>query len=150
MDEFVFVERDMTGAEYAQEIAGFTQHGLEYANPPEEPERHGFVVLEGEIFVGAASGLAYRSEEGYSKWFYLSDLFIEKAYRGRGLGTDVLARLEQKVASLGIAYIWTWTAGYDGYQFYLKQNYEIFAELENWYHSGHSRFGMRKALTKTG
>ncbi len=144
--DFLFVERAMTDAEYAQEIEGFNVHGQEHGNPVEVAERFGFVVLRENAFIGASSGLAYKSEQGYANWFYLSDLYVEKAYRGQGLGGKLLFKLERKVASLGMSHIWTWTAGYDGYGFYLKQGYEIFAEFENWYHSGHSRVGMRKAL----
>ena len=146
LTDYVFVERDMTEAEYAQELAGFDQHGQDFGNPPEHAERFGFVVLQGQHFLGSSSGLAYKSEKGYSNWFYLSDLYVEQGYRKRGLGQELLRRLERKVASLGIKYIYTWTAGYDGHGFYVKQGYDVFTEFENWYHSGHSRVGMRKAL----
>jgi GNAT superfamily N-acetyltransferase len=144
--DFLFVERAMTEAEYTQEIEGFNVHGQEHGNPTETAERFGFVVLRDSVFIAASSGLAYKSEKGYGNWFYLSDLYVDKAYRGQGLGGKVLGKLERKVALLSMSHIWTWTAGYDGYGFYLKQGYDIFAEFENWYHSGHSRFGMRKAL----
>jgi len=104
------------------------------------------VVIDSETFIGCASGLAYKSEISYNNWFYLSDLFIEKDYRRQGLGAAILSRLEDRVAALGISNIWTWTVGHEALAFYKKQGYQVFCELEAWYASGHSRFGLRKRL----
>ncbi len=142
MNTINFLERDMTASEFAQMKAGFDSHDIEHGNPTEASERYGFVVMDGETFVGCASGLTEQNH----KWFYLSDLFIEKAYRGRGLGAAILAKLEQKVAALGLTHIWTWTV-YEAPAFYKKQGYEVFCELEDWHVSGHSRIGLRKKLT---
>ncbi len=136
----------MTDAEFARMNAGFDEHTAEHGNPVEAPERHGFVVMEGERFVGCSSGLAYKFDNTYNNWFYLTDLFIEKAYRGQGLGAQVLKSLEERVSALGIGNIWTWTAGYEAPEFYKKQGYEVFCELENCYATGHSRVALRKAL----
>ena len=140
MDTISFVEREMTESEFAGMNAGFDEHTLEHGNPSEQSERHGFVVLLEGKFIGCASGLAYLN------WFYLTDLFIEKAYRGKGLGAAALGKLEAKAAALGKKHIYTWTAGYESPGFYKKQGYEVFVELENWYPSGHSRVGLRKTL----
>ncbi len=42
--------------------------------------------------------------------------------------------------------MWTWTAGYEAPGFYLKHGYEVFCEMPDYYSSGHSRIGLRKAL----
>ena len=137
----------MTGAEFARMKAGFDEHGSEHGNPKETSERFGFVAMEGERFVGTSSGLAYCRTTGYSDWFYITDLFVDKAFRGQGHGAELLQELEQKVASLGIGHCWTWTAGYEAPGFYKKQGYEVFCEMDNWYSSGHSRVGLRKTLS---
>jgi GNAT superfamily N-acetyltransferase len=142
MDAITFFEREMTNAELEQMKAGFIENAAEFGNPAEASERYGFVVMAGENFIGCASGLTDKNK----KWFFLSDLFIEKEYRGQGLGAAILAKLEQRVTALGIRNIWTWTAGYEAPGFYQKQGYEIFTELEDWYLSGHSRVGLRKRL----
>ncbi len=141
MKAIQFIERDMTDAEFSRMKAGFEVHDIEHGNPIEASERYGFVVMAGENFVGCASGLTDLNR----KWFYLSDLFIEKAYRGQGLGAEILTRLEQKVASLGLRHIWTWTV-YEAPEFYKKQGYEVFCEMEDWFISGQSRIGVRKKL----
>ena len=85
MNTIRFFERDVTDAELAQINAGFDEHTIEYGNPIEIQERYSVVVMDGETFVGSASGLAYKGNGAYNNWFYLSDLFIQKSYRGRGL-----------------------------------------------------------------
>ena len=100
--------------------------------------------------MGCSSGLVYLKTTGYSNWFYLTDLFVEKPFRGRGIGAELLQRLEKRVFSLGIGNIWTWTSGYEAPDFYQKQGYEIFCEMDQWYSSGHSRIGFRKALSVRG
>lgn len=138
-------EREMTEAEFASINAGFDEQTIEYGNPIETSERFGFVVMDGQKFIGCSSGLVYKHDNGYSKWFYITDLFIERTYRKQGLGATILRKLEERAAALGVKNIWTWTA-YEGPGFYKKQGYEIFCELEDWYSSGHSRVGVRKAL----
>ena len=137
-----FLEREITSAELDQMRAGFVDHALEHGNPPTSSERYSFVLMDGEEFIGCASGLTSDS----LNWFYLTDLFIEMAYRKQGLGATLLRKLEERVFHLGIQNIWTQTAGYEAPGFYQKQGYEIFFELEAWYPSGHSQMGLRKRL----
>jgi ribosomal protein S18 acetylase RimI-like enzyme len=141
-----FSYREMAKAEFKREQTAFDEHGLEFGNPPEKSERHGFVASEDNKFVGCSSGLAYKSISGYNKYFFLSDLIVEKEYRKNGYGKKLLSLLENKIRELGIVYIWTWTAGYEAPDFYVKQGYEIFATFENWYPSGHARVGLKKKL----
>lgn len=150
MTQIEFAEREMTAAEFARMNKGFHEHALEHGNPVETSERHGFVALDGNAFVGCSSGLAYRHEHGYSKWGYLTDLFVEKAYRQRGVGAKLLSKLEAKLGALGVINIYTWTAGYEAPDFYRKQGYEVFVEFEGWYQSGHARVGLRKSLDSAG
>jgi GNAT superfamily N-acetyltransferase len=142
MNKIHIIEREMTDLEFKQMKEGFIEHGKEFGNPPLEEERYTFIVLDNEGFVGCSSGLLNENKE----WFYLTDLYIEKEYRGKGLGAEVLKHLEQKVKKIGVKHIWTWTAGYEAPDFYLHQGYRIFAEMKEWYISGHSRIGFVKDL----
>lgn len=136
----------MTDVEFQREQKAFDEHSLESGSPIEVQERFGFVATENGVFVGCSSGLAQKWPSGYSQYFYLSDLLVEKQYRRKGIGKILLANLEDKVKSLDIKYIWTWTAEYEGEQFYLKQRYEIFIRQKNFYQSGHSRVGLIKEI----
>ena len=146
MSKISIVEREMAPVEFARMNVGFDEHTLDNGVVIQSSERMGFVALDGDAFVGCVSGLAYKNGETYSGWFYLTDMFVEKAYRGQGLGAKLLKALEDKLPAYGIGKIWTWTAGYEGPGFYKKQGYTVFAELENWYSSGHSRVAVRKQL----
>lgn len=141
-----FEFREMTKDEFKQEQAAFDKHGLEFGNPPDVQERLGFVATEDEKFVGASSGLAQKLQDKYGKYFYLSDLLVEKEYRGQGHGKKLLTLLEDKIKSLGMEYIWTWTASYEAETFYVKQGYDIFVRFEKFYPSGHARVGLMKKL----
>ncbi len=150
MNTVSLIERAMTDAEFARMNAGFDEHTREQGNPLETSERHGFVALDGGKFIGCSSGLVYKMGEGYNGWFYLTDLFVEKPYRGRGLGRTLLQRLEDKVAALGVTNFWTFTAGYEAPGFYKKQGYTVLFEQASWYTSGHSRVALSKTTAKTG
>ncbi|UHG93837.1 GNAT family N-acetyltransferase [Spirosoma oryzicola] len=135
------VERDITPRELERMNAGFIEHGLEHGVEPFTQTRYGYALVDEERFVGCISGLT-----NSDTWFYITDLWLEKPYRGRGTGGTLMNLLEHKLRQLGIQYVYTWTAGYEAPPFYLKQGYEIFCEQENFYPTGHSRVGFRKSL----
>ena len=140
MNKTMITERDVTKEELERVRVGFVEHQAEYGIPETWQQRHGFVVMDSDKFVGCVSGLTDNN------WFYISDLWLEKAYRRQGLGAALLRKLEAKVVSLGIRHIYTWTAAYEAPDFYKKQEYKVFCELENWFVTGHSRIGFRKNL----
>lgn len=134
------IEREMADAEYGRMLKGFVEHGLEFGVPDYKESRYGFVAMDGDAFIGCVSGLQYE------KWFYITDLWLEKPYRKQGYGRELLRLMEDKVRTLDIQHIWTWTSGYEGAAFYPKCGYTVFCEFENYYPSGHNRIGVRKAL----
>jgi len=146
MGEIRIIERDTTSVELERINAGFDEHAVDNGVEIQSSARIGFIALDGEKFIGCASGLAYKNGIEYSGWFYLTDLFVEKEYRLQGIGSKLLKVLEEKLLQYGINKIWTWTAGYEGSEFYKRQGYEVFAEMENWYSSGDSRIGLRKEI----
>ncbi|OGD67930.1 hypothetical protein A3F08_03540 [Candidatus Berkelbacteria bacterium RIFCSPHIGHO2_12_FULL_36_9] len=137
-----FIEREITDSEFKLMKKGFDQHSKKFGNPPLRQKRYSVVVLDNSKFVGCATGLINDNKE----WLFLTDLFIEKKYRKRGLGKEVLKRLEKKAAKVGIKHIWTWTAGFEAPKFYIKQGYKIFTEMKDYYKSGHSRIGLMKDI----
>ena len=136
----------MTNAEYKREQTAFGEHGLEFGNPPDPQERFGFVATENGKFIGASSGLAQKYDNHYGKYFKLTDLFVEKEHRKSGYGKRLLELLENKIKSIGVEHIWTWTAEYEAETFYLKQGYKVFVKFDNYYPSGHARVGLIKKL----
>jgi len=144
--DITYEYRDMTDAEFKREQAAFDEHGAEFGNPKDEQERFGFVAVDSRKFVGTSSGLAQKENGKYGRYFYLSDLLVEKEYRKLGIGKKLLDLLEEKMKSLGIKTIWTWTASYEAETFYIKQGYKVFTRFENYFYSGHSRVGLIKEL----
>ena len=141
-----FEFRDMTDSEYKRELEAFDEHSAEFGNPPDAQERFGYVATDKGKFVGCSSGLAQKHGAQYGKYFYLSDLLVEKEYRKLGYGQQLLQLLENKVKGLGVEYVWTWTASYEAETFYLKQSYEVFVKFEKFYPSGHARVGLVKRI----
>jgi GNAT superfamily N-acetyltransferase len=140
------LQREMTAEEFARIKARFDEHTLDNKVAIQSADRYGFVAMDGDTFIGCSSGLAYKNAKDYSGWFYLTDLFVEKAYRSQRIGARLLNTLEEEIIKVGVKHIWTWTAGYEAPEFYQKQGYEVFAEMENWYSDGSSRVGLRKQL----
>jgi ribosomal protein S18 acetylase RimI-like enzyme len=138
--------REMTDVEYKRELVAFEEHSAAFNIPAETSERFGFVATDNGTYVGSSSGLAQKYGETYCDYFYLSDLLVEKAYRGNGYGKKLLNLLEEKIQALGITQIWTWTADYEAASFYLKQGYKTFVTFDNYYPSGHARVGLIKKL----
>jgi ribosomal protein S18 acetylase RimI-like enzyme len=136
----------MSDAEYKQEQIAFDVQSVAFGNPPEQQKRFGYVATDNGKFAGCSSGLAQMNLKEYGKYFYLTDLLVEKEYRKLGVGKQLLELLESKITLLGIEYVWTWTAGYEAPGFYQKQGYEIFTTFENYYPSGHGRIGFIKRL----
>ena len=138
------IEREMTDTEFARMKAGFDEHTLEHGNPVQTYDRYGFVLTDDGAFIGCSSGIAYKNGDVCNGWFYLTDLFVEQPYRKRGFGAELLQKLEDRVAALGITSFLVVTAGYEAPEFYEKQGYSIVFEQDNYYATGHSRVMLRK------
>lgn len=140
------IERDMTPSELDLMNLGFDKNTIDHGVISQSTQRFGYVAMDGVNFIGCVSGLAYKHGTNFSGWCQLTDLFVEKDYRQQGIGGQLLNNLENLLLRNSINKIWTWTAGYEAPQFYIKQGFEIFAEMENWYSNGDSRVGLRKKM----
>jgi GNAT superfamily N-acetyltransferase len=109
MSMITLVEREMTEAEFSCMNAGFAEHAMEHGNPIHHSQRYTFVVMDGELFAGCASGLT--NDNG--QWLILTNLLVEPSYRVQGVGATVLAKLEEKAAAHGVRNMWRWTAAYE-------------------------------------
>jgi ribosomal protein S18 acetylase RimI-like enzyme len=133
-------ERDLLPAEYQRLVSGFETHALEHGFAVRPQLRHGFVATDGAQFIGAVSGLTDH------QYFVITDLYVEKPYRRRGIGTLLLQRLEARVRAEGIRSMYTWTAEYEAPAFYRKHGFEVFAVLDGFYPTGAARVGLRRRL----
>jgi len=136
-------ERDITKTELNAIYDDFKVIEIRDGVPQREQARHQFLAEENGEVIGFASGLTNH------KWFYLTDLWVREDFRRQGLGADLLRRLEDKVAALGIKHIYTWTSGFDNPLFYEKQGYRVFAVFEDFYEiAGYHQTGYRKDIQK--
>ena len=135
-----FIERDLTDAELSRVHAGFDAHRIEHGIAMSPRTRHGSVLIDRNAFVGCATGLRD------NKWSYLSDPWVERGCRHKGHGKELLRLWEERLISEGVKDVYTWTAGFQAPDVYLKQGYVVFTELRDFYQNGHARVGLKTSL----
>ena len=134
-------DRAITQDELQMIYDDFTKIELRDGIPQTPVERYQFTAEENGTVKGFVSGLTEH------KWFYLSDLWVAEAYRGHGLGTELLCRMEEKAKAVGMTQIYTWTTGPRNMRFYEKCGYQRFAVFEDFCEvPGYHRVGYKKDL----
>ena len=74
------------------------------------------------------------------------DLFyLPEAMRGSGLGSRMLQQAEEEAIRRGCHTSWLDTFSFQAPEFYRRQGYAVFGEIEG-YAPGHSRYFLKKAL----
>jgi len=137
-----FTKREVTKAEHDKICDDFKQIDMECNIPDANTERLNVTAEEDGEVVVFASGLINH------KWFYITDLWVTKKYRGQGFGAKALAMLEADAKARGIKHVYTRTSGYNSNEiFYQKQGYKICCVFEDYYEikDGHHIF-LRKEL----
>ena len=88
------------------------------------------------------AGLLGRTSWG---WLYVSNLWVAEGLRGRGVGTELLARAEAEGFARGCRRAWldTWQAR----AFYEKLGWRVFGHLDD-FPAGHQRCFLTKDLAK--
>ena len=134
-------DRDISKKELNDIYDDFKKIEVQDGVPSNNQRRYQFTAEENDIIVGFVSGLTNH------KWFYLSDMWVHTDYRRQGLGGKLLAMLEEKVKSIGMEYIWTWTTGFINPKFYESQGYKVFTIFEDFCEvKGYHQIGYRKDL----
>ena len=86
--------------------------------------------------VGGAHG------EMYWEWLHIDTLWVAEQHRGRGIGSDLLKQIEAAAISKGFYGIHLETTDFQAVEFYRKNGYKIFGELEG-KPKGHTRSSQR-------
>lgn len=134
-------EREITQEELQAIYDDFTKIEIRDGVPQTPVVRYQFTAEENGAVIGFVSGLTEH------KWFYLSDLWVEEAHRGQGLGSDLLHRMEEKAREIGMEHVYTWTTGPENMRFYEKRGYRAFTVFEDFCEvPGYHRAGYRKKL----
>ena len=79
-------------------------------------------------------------------WLMIDGLWVAETLRGRGLGSQLLARSEAVAAARGCRGAWLGTFDFQARPFYERHGYTVFAALPG-FPSGHTHFHLRKDLT---
>ena len=134
-------DRNITKQELEEIYADFKKIERRDGVPDAPQARHQFLAEENGAVIGFASGLTNH------KWFYLTDLWVHEDYRRQGLGARLLRMLEEKVQTIGIEHIYTWTSGFINPLFYEKQGYSVFTVFEDFFEvEGYHHIGYRKDI----
>jgi GNAT superfamily N-acetyltransferase len=78
-------------------------------------------------------------------WLWIDSLWVSKSVRGQGFGIQLLNKIEQIAVQNGCKYSHLTSFSYQAADFYIKQGYEVFGEIEN-YTKQHSRCWLKKEL----
>ena len=125
--------------EYIAELAELHFAEWSYLNPGETLEdkkeylkklcgRSGvpcFVIaVEGDELVGSASLIAQDMDDRPDLAPWLADVFVKPEYRGRGIATTLIQRIESEARSTGIVRLYLYTP--DAVKLYKKLGWRIF------------------------
>jgi GNAT superfamily N-acetyltransferase len=94
----------------------------------------------GQLTAGLCFVLAWQ-------WMFVEALWVDEAWRGRGVGAALLRQAEEQAATSGCHSAWLDT--FQARDFYLRFGYEPFGALED-YPVGQTRFFLRKRLVVVG
>ena len=78
-------------------------------------------------------------------WLYIELLIVPEALRGRGLGSELVRKVESVAVERGCIGVWLNTFSFQARGFYEKLGYEVFGVLDDNPH-GSQRFFLRKRL----
>jgi ribosomal protein S18 acetylase RimI-like enzyme len=88
------------------------------------------------------AGLTGRTSLG---WLFVENLWVHEEIRGKNIGTELLSSAENEARKRGCRFAHLDTFGFQALDFYKKQGYEIFGELQD-YPEGYSRYFLKKFL----
>jgi len=84
--------------------------------------------------------------ELYWEWLHIDTLWVDEQYREQGIGSDLLKQIEASAVSKGFYGCHLETTDFQAMEFYRKNGYEIFGELDG-KPKGHTWFYMKKRLS---
>ena len=121
--------------------AGFQAHTEDRSLPSFQKDRINWLVFEGdEQLIGVLTA------DVLWNWVYIDELWVDKDYRGKGLGKELMEKAEGYAISNHMAGLWLWTQSWQAPEFYLQLGYQEFTRFDD-FPKGHSRIGYRKQIS---
>lgn len=133
-----------------EEDCGRIGRGLVAYNLERVPmtQREPFIGISRKITDGNGTLLAGCVAEVYCWNVACVDvLWVDGRYRGRGLGSALLAEVERAAGEEGCSLIHLDTFDFQAKEFYIKRGYEVFGTLEDC-PDGHCRYYLKKKLRR--
>ena len=79
------------------------------------------------------------------EWFYLDLMWLKEEFRGQGYGHQLITIAEEEARKLGAKNAYLDTFSFQAPEFYQKQGYQVFGELQD-FPPGHTRYYLTKQL----
>ena len=87
-----------------------------------------FIAVEGGELVGSASLITQDMDNRPDLTPWLADVFVKPEYRGRGIATSLIQRIESEARSVGIVRLYLYTP--DAAKLYKKLGWRIVEECQ--------------------
>jgi GNAT superfamily N-acetyltransferase len=129
---------------YSEAIKEALQTGLHAYNVsrvPDAPWHEIAVTVRDDDSAMCGGAIAYMFGDNC----YIDTVWTSDAARGKGLGTEIVSKVEDEARRLGALGVWLYTASFQAKPFYEKLGYTQFGEL-HWPGSDLKRHFMKKAL----
>ena len=132
------IQRDHPNPEEAAFVYGqLRRHNAAHTGALPRKSLHLFAYGPDRQPVGGLFG-----EVGWG-WLHVDILWVDAAYRRRGLGGELLGRAEAEALALGVDRGYLETTSFQARPFYEKMGYEVFAELGD-QPPGHTCYYLKK------
>lgn len=95
--------------------------------------------------VGVAIGAIFANTQFL--WLKLDVMIVHDSWRGKGVGTALLARAEELATARNCTYVFVDTMENQAPGFYEKSGYTVAGKLDNWDSHGNAKFFFVKSLT---
>ncbi len=99
-----------------------------------------YVIKDNDSIIAGLRSCLY-----FSECLVVNILFVDEKYRHKGLGSQLLKKVEIEAKALGAKLAHLDTFEFQAKDFYLKHGYEIFGTIDDC-PPGHTRFYMKKKL----
>jgi GNAT superfamily N-acetyltransferase len=144
MDYTITLEAD----DGAGEVPRAVREGIRGADPADVPARDWEpICLALRDADGAIVGGVYGATMW--EWLMIDGLWVAEALRGKGLGSQLLARSEAIAAERGCGGAWLGTFDFQARAFYERHGYTVFGELPGC-PPGHTHFHLQKRFGARG
>jgi GNAT superfamily N-acetyltransferase len=123
-------------------IRGVDQHNIAVTGLPDYYPVGFFVKGRGGEVIGGLLG------EIWGGWLHVGSLWVSEALRGRGYGSELMARAHQYALEKSCSHAFLQTGSYEARPLYEGLGYNVYAELKNHPTRPHSRYFLFKRLNK--